>query len=218
MEDRPGAEPKPRPGSGRSFVANRLTNGSYGRSFRTSTMQAGSGTSRTRGGRTTRARSRPSITTHIRSSEPLPLSMVAIMEHIAHQAEEDSKDLTQHGRARYRTIPQRCSRGSARSFCGPQVVGTPGVRRVRDGRYHPGRFRCASEKRNDIEGAANANKKLRVSSFAAVLVEPHEEPLPDACARHRPRLRLQRVSRFVGPPSDRQSGARPDGAQEHRSC
>jgi hypothetical protein len=62
-------------------------------------------------------------------------------------------------------------RGAAANdmFSEPVVVGTPGARRVRDVRYHPGRFRCASENRNDIRGAANANKKLRMSSFAAGL-------------------------------------------------
>jgi hypothetical protein len=37
-------------------------------------------------------------------------------------------------------------RGAAANdmFAEPVVVSTPGVRRVRDGRYHPGRFRYAS--------------------------------------------------------------------------
>ena len=39
----------------------------------------------------------------------------------AHQAEEDSKELTKHGRARYRTAATALLPRCARSFCGPQV-------------------------------------------------------------------------------------------------
>lgn len=51
-------------------------------------------------------------------------------------------------------------------FAESMVVGTPSLRRVRDGGYHPGRLRGASGIRNDIEGAAIANKQFRMSSFA----------------------------------------------------
>ena len=51
----------------------------------------------------------------------------------------------------------------------PVVLGSPSVRQVRDGGYLPGRFRCASESRKDIESAATSNKKLGMPSLAARL-------------------------------------------------
>jgi hypothetical protein len=51
-------------------------------------------------------------------------------------------------------------------------VGAPSMGRARDSGRHPGRLRCSSKSRNDIEGAAIANKKLRMSSFAASQMSP----------------------------------------------
>jgi hypothetical protein len=53
-------------------------------------------------------------------------------------------------------------------FAKAMVVGAPSLRLGRDSGNHPRRLPCTSENRNDIEGAATANTKLRMSSFAAV--------------------------------------------------
>jgi hypothetical protein len=57
-------------------------------------------------------------------------------------------------------------------FAQPVVVGASCPRCLRDSRCHPQRISCASKNLNDIKGAAFANKKLRMSSFAAPVFAP----------------------------------------------
>jgi hypothetical protein len=54
-------------------------------------------------------------------------------------------------------------------FAQAVVVGAPSVRLGRDRGSHPGRIFFASGNLNDIEGAALANRKFRMSSHAARL-------------------------------------------------
>jgi hypothetical protein len=61
-------------------------------------------------------------------------------------------------------------------FAKAMVVGAPSLRLGRDSGNHPRRFPCTSENRNDIEGAATANTKFRMSSFAAGLSAAASSP------------------------------------------
>ena len=54
-------------------------------------------------------------------------------------------------------------------FAKAMVVGASRPRRVRDGGCHPRRITCTSENLNDIEEAALANKKFRMSAYTAGL-------------------------------------------------
>jgi hypothetical protein len=54
-------------------------------------------------------------------------------------------------------------------FAKAMVVGASCPRRVRDGGCHPRRITCTSENLNDIEEAALANKKFRMSAYTAAV-------------------------------------------------
>jgi len=58
------------------------------------------------------------------------------------------------------------------------VVGATGVRCRRDGGGHPQRISFVSENLNDIEGAALANKKCKMSPLAALIGAPNRKRDP----------------------------------------
>ena len=68
-------------------------------------------------------------------------------------------------------------------FAKAMVVGASCPRCVRYGGCHPRRITCTSENLNDIEAAALANKKFRMSSFAAGLALPPVIPASMESAR-----------------------------------